>query len=305
MVGLYIGIILLLNIPYVQHRMSVLVAKGLSTVLGSELTVGRINIGLLNRIIIDDLVLNDQSGKELLKIGRLSAKFEILPLFSGKISIGNVQLFSFNANLERPTPQASTNFQFVLAAFASKDTVKKKSTLDLRINSLQIRRGKVSYDVLSAESTPGKFNPQHIRLSNILANISLKALQNDSVNAAIKRMSVEEEHSGFELKKLSLKIIANDRKMRIENFAIDLPNTSLAMDTIHMDYDSLGAFDNLAQDVRFSFHLLPSQIALQDLSAFVPAFGSFKEKLQVEVQTDGTVNQLNCPHLSVSVGNHF
>lgn len=92
MLGLYIGIILLLNIPYVQHRMSVLVAKELSTVLGSELTVGRINIGLLNRIIIDDLVLNDQSGKELLKIGRLSAKFEILPLFSGKISIGNVQL---------------------------------------------------------------------------------------------------------------------------------------------------------------------------------------------------------------------
>ena len=117
MLGLYIGIILLLNIPYVQHRMSVLVAKELSTVLGSELTVGRINIGLLNRIIIDDLVLNDQSGKELLKIGRLSAKFEILPLFSGKISIGNVQLFSFNANLERPTPQASTNFQFVLDAF--------------------------------------------------------------------------------------------------------------------------------------------------------------------------------------------
>ena len=130
-------------------------------------------------------------------------------------------------------------------------------------------------------------------------------MQNDSINAAIKRLSIEEEHSGFELKKLSLKVIGNDQRMKIENFAIDLPNTSLAMDTIHMDYDSLGAFDNLAQDVRFSFHLLPSQIALQDLSAFVPAFGSFKEKLQVEVQTDGTVNQLNCPHLSVSVGNHF
>ena len=77
MLGLYIGIILLLNIPYVQHRMSVLVAKELSTVLGSELTVGRINIGLLNRIIIDDLVLNDQSGKELLKIGRLDRKAHV------------------------------------------------------------------------------------------------------------------------------------------------------------------------------------------------------------------------------------
>ena len=298
MLGLYIGIILLLNIPYVQHRMSVLVAKELSTVLGSELTVGRINIGLLNRIIIDDLVLNDQSGKELLKIGRLSAKFEILPLFSGKISIGNVQLFSFNANLERPTPQASTNFQFVLDAFASKDTVKKKSNLDLRINSLLIRRGKVSYDVLSAESTPGKFNPQHIRLSNILANISLKALQNDSVNAAIKRMSVEEEHSGFELKKLSLKIIANNRKMRIENFAIDLPNTSLAMDTIRMEYDSLESLGHFTDDVRFSFRMLPSEVALQDISAFVPAFKPFKEKLKLEMEAAGTVNRLNCPKLA-------
>ena len=204
--------------------MSVLVAKELSSVLGSRLTIGRINIGLLNRIIIDDLMLNDQSGKELLKVGRLSAKFEILPLFNGRISIGNVQLFSFNANLEKPTPQATSNFQFVLDAFASKDTVKKKSNLDLRINSLLIRRGRVSYDVLSAERTPGKFNPQHIRLSNILANISLKALQSDSINAAIKRMSVEEDHSGFELKKLSLKIVANNKKMWIDNFAIDLPN---------------------------------------------------------------------------------
>ena len=295
----------MLNIPYVQHQMSVLVANELSSVLGSRLTVGRINIGLLNRIIIDDLMLNDQSGKELLKIGRLSAKFEILPLFNGRISIGNVQLFSFNANLERPTPQAKTNFQFILDAFASKDTVKKKSNLDLRINSLLIRRGRVSYDVLSAGKTPGKFNPQHIRLSNILANISLKALQSDSINAAIKRMSVEEEHSGFELKKLSLKIVANDQKMRIENFAIDLPNTSLTMDTIRMEYDSLGSLGNFTDDVRFSFRMLPSEVVLQDLAAFVPAFKPFKETLRLETEASGTVNQLYCPKLLISAGNHF
>lgn len=63
-----------------------------------------------------------------------------------------------------------------------------------------IRRGKLSYNVLSAQNTPGKFNPQRIQLQNIIANISLKAIQNDSINAAIKRMSVEEANSGFELK---------------------------------------------------------------------------------------------------------
>ena len=213
--SLYIGTILLLNIPYVQRQISVLVANELANVLGTQLTIGRINMGLLNRIIIDDLLLNDQSDKEMLKISRLSAKFDILPLFKGKVSISNVQLFGFNINLEKKTPEDIPNFQFVLDAFASKDTIKKESNLDIRINSLLIRRGKMSYNVLSAEETPGKFNAQHIQLRNIIANISLKALQNDSVNAAVKRLSIEEENSGFELKKLSLKIVANNQKMSI------------------------------------------------------------------------------------------
>ena len=193
----------------------------------------------------------------MLKVSRLSAKFDILPLFKGKVSISNVQLFGFNINLEKKTPEDIPNFQFVLDAFASKDTIKKESNLDIRINSLLIRRGKMSYNVLSAEETPGKFNAQHIQLRNIIANISLKALQNDSVNAAVKRLSIEEENSGFELKKLSLKIVANNQKMSIENFAIDLPNTSLAMDTIRMEYDSLGAFRNFTNDVRFSLRIFP------------------------------------------------
>lgn len=190
----------MLNLPSIQQELSSIVAKELSSQLGSKMTIKKIDIGLLNRIIIEDLLLNDQSGKEMLKVARLSAKFDIIPLLKGKISISNVQLFGFNISLEKETPEAKPNFQFILDAFAPKDSIKKESNLNLRINSVLIRRGKLSYNVLSAQDTPGKFNPQRIQLQNIIANISLKAIQNDSINAAIKRMSVEEANSGFELK---------------------------------------------------------------------------------------------------------
>jgi len=57
--------------------MSVFIANGI--VRGAEYTPDyrQINIGLLNRIIIDDVLLDDQSGKEMLKVTRLSAKFDI------------------------------------------------------------------------------------------------------------------------------------------------------------------------------------------------------------------------------------
>ena len=272
--------------------------------MGTELTIGRIDMGLLNRIIIDDVLLDDQSGKEMLKVTRLSAKFEILPLFKGKITISSVELFGFNINLNKKTPDSPPNFKFVLDAFASKDTVKKEKNIDLRINSILIRRGKLAYDVLSEEKTPGKFNAKHVRLQNIIANISLKALQNDSVNASIKRLSVDEQ-SGFELKKLSLKLVANDKEMSIDNFVIDLPNTSLKMDTIHLNYDSLGAFKQFTNNVRFSFHTLPSHITLKDISPFVPALSNFKEQIELDMDVNGTIDQLNCSKLEIKAGKQF
>ena len=76
----------MLNIWYVQQAMSAFVADELSEVLKKKVVIGRINMGLLNRIIIDDVLLDDQSGQEMLKVTRLSAKFDIVPFFKGKIS---------------------------------------------------------------------------------------------------------------------------------------------------------------------------------------------------------------------------
>jgi len=47
-----------------------------------------------------------------------------------------------------------------------------------------------------------------------------------------------------------------------------------------------------------------SDITLCDLAPFVPAFSPFKENLQVALEANGTINQLNCPHLSIT-GNQF
>jgi len=293
----------MLNIPSVQQVMSVFVAEELSDLLNTRVTIGRINIGLLNRIIIDDVLLDDQDEQEMLKVTRLSAKFDIMPFFKGKISISSVQLFGFNINLQKKTPDSPPNFKFVLDAFASNDTVKKDNSLDLRINSILIRRGRMAYHVLSEEETPGKFNAKHVQLQNIIANISLKALSKDSINLGIKRLSLDEKVSGFSLKKMSLKLVANSRQTSIDNFAIELPETSLKLDTIHLIYDSLKAFDRFTEQVRFSFRTLPSQITLKDISPFLPALSHFKEPISLDMEVKGTVNQLTCSHLEITADN--
>lgn len=298
--GVYIGTIVLLNIPGIQRFMSVLASKELSKVLNTEVAIGKIDIGLLNRIIIDDVLLNDQKGNELLKIPRLSAKFDFIPFFKGKISISNVQLFGLNMNLRQETPDSPPNFQFVLDAFTSKDTVKRESSLDIRINSVLIRRGKVTYHLLSEPETPGKFNSRHLQFQNIIGNLSLKALTKDSLNVGIKRLSVDEAASGFSLKKMSLKLVANKKRMSIDNFAIELPESSLRMDTIHLMYAGVKTAEQFVKQAHCSFRILPSQITPKDISPFIPALSHFKEPVTLNMEVNGTVDQFSCPHLEIT-----
>lgn len=298
LLGVYLGVIVLLNIPYVQGKLSVFVARELRKVLNTEVSIGKIDMGLLNRIIVEDVLLHDRKGEELLKVARLSAKFEVLPLLKGKITISSVQLFGFTVNMHRETPESVPNFQFVLDAFASKDTVKTQSSIDLRINSVLIRRGRVAYHVWSEPETPGKFNTHHLSVKNLAATLSLKALRSDSLNAAIRRISFDEE-CGFSLQKLSVKVIANNNRLDIKDFGIELANTTLKVDSLTVKYDSLAALPRMGEDVTYS-GALKASVVLKDIAPFVPALSRFEEPLDVRMVFSGQGKNWDCPSLHLT-----
>ena len=298
----YIGIILALNIPIIQREVSSLASNELSKLFGTEVSIGNINLGFLNHIILEDVRLNDEQGTEMLSVARVSAAYAITPLLDGKIDISSAQLFGFNARLNKETPDAKPNFQFIIDALSSDS--EEPSRIDLRINSLMVRRGNVTYDVLSEAEKKGRFNPNHLHLNNLRANLSLKALRSDTLNASIKQMSVEEANSGFTLKRFDFRIVSNEQLTVIDNFDIQLPNTTLLIDTINVRYDNIDALNNFADNAHFSVHLKPSDITLQDIAAFVPNLKSFRDKILVEILAEGTVNDLHLPILKID-GNHI
>ena len=294
----YFGIIAVLSIPFIQKRLSDFTAQELSRIMQTEVRIGNIDLGLLNRVIIQNVYLKDKSGKELLKINRLSAKMELSSLLHGKIRISSVQLFGLNAHLNRPTPDSKTNFQFVLDAFASKDTIKKKSTIDLRINSVLIRRGQVYYDLLSEAQTPGRFNSNHLGIQNLSATLSLKALTPDSLNAQIKRISFNEQ-SGFKLKKLALKITANHHGLQANNIEVSFPNSELNIDTLAATYDSASSAPVINNDTRYMAHMR-ARITLADFAMFVPALAHFNEAINLRMSLDGKGYQTKCTDIYIS-----
>lgn len=294
----YFGIIAILNLPLVQKQLTALTSKELSNLFHTEISIGNIDLGLLNRIIIQNLKLNDQQGKELLKIARFSAKFDIPELLHGRIRIHSVQLFGLHAMINRPSPQERMNVQFILDTFASKDSIKKEKNIDLRINSVLIRRGEINYDIESEPETPGVLNKAHLGIQNLSATLSLKAFTNDSLNMQVRRMNFNEK-SGFKIKKLTMKVTGNREAFHAQNVELRMPRTIIQMDTLTASY---GKFERLTQfkpDVRY-LGQMKANITPADFKAIAPQLKHFNAPILIDLKMEGKGGNLSCDYLDIS-----
>ena len=104
--------------------------------------VGKVNVGILNRLIIDDVLINDQQGDTMIHASRLSAKVRLLSIPQGKISISSAQLFGLQGRFYKKDALTPANYQFALDSLASKDTT-QHTPLDISIGSLIIRHGSI------------------------------------------------------------------------------------------------------------------------------------------------------------------
>lgn len=266
---------ILLRIPYVQQKVATTATRELSERLGVPVRIGNVDIEWFNRLVLENLYLEDESGTVLFDANHVSAGFEILPLLNGRIVFSTVRLFGFSVNLHKETPADKLNLQFVIDAFASKDTVKAiqyRPAFQLDLNT----PGKFPLRCEECSHYPGKFNAKHIDIRNISAKISMKAFNKDSLNANIKKMSFDEA-SGFSLNKLSLNIVANKDSAIINNFEIKLPETDLKIDRAHIHTGEAVSASDLLDHSPVELNIAPSQICLKDLSAFVPAFRNFSK----------------------------
>ena len=205
--ALYLLLLTVTQLPICQRYLGGQIATAVGEMLGTEASIGRIDIGLFNRVIIDDVRLFDQQKKEMLRVARLSVTIDPLALTKGNISILSAQLFGAHATLYKDHPQAKPNFQFVIDSLAPKDTT-SQSSVNLRMNTFIIRHSSVSYDLLSEAPTPGLLNPNHLKVEDISAHMILKVFTDDSLNVNIKRLGLSEQ-SGLRIDHLTLKFEAN------------------------------------------------------------------------------------------------
>ena len=290
-------LLILLHTPTVQQRIGSKVSAAVSERLGTRVNIGKVDIGLLNRIILDDVEIFDQQGENMLTASRLSAKIDITPLLSGRISVSSAQIFGMKAHLYKNDADSPLNIQFALDSIAGNDESSKKP-LNLNINSLVIRNGSLSYDRKDIPPTPDRLSPHHLRISNLSGHAMLYHLTDNSIDLKIKKISFHEA-SGLDLRSLSLNLKADNRQARVTDLSVVLPDSKLEADTLEATYTMEdGKLDTKSLQYQGNIgylHLQPTDIAFA-----IPSLRNINETLTASARFSGTANSISVSNLSLN-----
>lgn len=279
-VGFYLLLGIMVRVPMIQSAIGNGVADAVSRKLGTSVSIGRVDVSLLNRIIIDDVAILDQQGKRMLLASRLSAKISLTELIQGRVSITSAQIFTPKLNLYKATATSKPNFQFVIDSLASKDTT-AKAPLTVAINSLVIRRGQAEWNQLDAPKKRA-FDTHHIAVSDISSHIIINTIGGDSLNVIVKRLSMKEA-SGLALSSLSLKAEGGKSGYTVKDLSLTLPHSAVSIPVASVA-KGLGEKALLSYRCR----LAESHVMLSDLAAFQPSLKDMEQQVIMEADVAGS-----------------
>ncbi len=284
----YVTLTISVNIPAVQKYFGREVSSALSEKFGTKVCVGRIDVGLFNRIIIDDVTMLDHQRHPLLRAGRISAKLDLLRLPYNEICITSAQLFGADIHINRASASARPNYQFVVDSLASKDTT-VHSKLNFQIHSLVIRRGALCYDQFDMLRMH-TLDIHHLNIKNISTHILLSDLTKDAGSINIKKLSLSEQ-CGLDIKELTAKASLSNHKIALDHLFLRTPTSRVFLKEIAANFKRKGDMIDW-NTMSYAGSIKPSLISTYDISCLTDKIKRSRHNIQLSTRFHGTKHHI-------------
>lgn len=295
----YLVLLVVLNAQPLKNIWVEKLEQGLSQAMGTKVELADVEIGLFNRVVLDGIVIYDQSGEHLLDAKKIAVKILLRDLFKDRITLRSVLIMDAQINLYQEHQNAAPNYKFITDLFQSDNSAEEGSKFG--IGSFTITRANISYDNRWVPKVEGMFSTDHIQVSNICTNFALNEIADDSINVRIRNFSCE-ERCGFTIEKLNFSLEGNNKTFLLHNFQFKTTHSELTCDEPVM-FD----IENFKQKSPF----INGKIRVQNFSTKdIEPFLLHAKQLNLNFSGSAQAYQSDASHTAVEINikekkNHF
>jgi len=290
-----------LSIDAVQSKLRDIGEHELTSLLGAEVNIGNVDVTPFNKILLTDVSIVTAPGDTAVTADRLGAGFMFWKLVvDRKLVFSYAEVIGLDVKLWRDSIGAPLNIQPVIDRLMPKDKTKPPVNYDLRINNIVVRRSRLSYDVKSEPDVPGRFDRNHVAVTDLKADILLPRIKNDNYVIDVKRLALK-ERSGFDVESFSGVVSASTSGISVEGLRLEMPSSLLEFADMHVAYDGWRDLTDNLYDLPVDVSLLDgSHIATSDLACFVPAFAGMNRRVDLSCDVSGPLSDIKVRNITAA-----
>ena len=297
----YVG----LSLPFVERSIADVLEKQLSELLQVNVTIGRIEISPFNRVTLSRVVIADTSAMEhgpIAMIDRLGGSVNInASLIEQSLIVNYVELIGLNGSIWQRDASSPLNIQPIIDALKPKDK-KEKKQIELRINSVLIRKSSVTYDRWDAPYKPVEvMDFAHLAVRDLQADINIPRIAKDDYKVGLSRLAFR-ERCGADFA-LSTDFALNDSALSVKGLEVRLDDSNLRFSDVSIPIKSVKNLGEELKNARFEVEVTKgSSVAVADMRYFVPALGKSRLTIGLDAAVSGRLDMCSIDRLRLAIG---
>jgi hypothetical protein len=281
----------------VQNKIRQVAEEQLSEKLGVDVTIGDLGIRPFNRAMLRDVALVNE-GDTLARISRLGAGVNLYDLvIHSHVTVNYAELRGLDARLHRATADSPLNIQPIIDALSKKDPNKPPTKFDVRVNTVVIRSSKISYDIDSAPRLGGRFDRNHIAISDLRADVNIPRIKNDDFDFDLKRLDFKEQ-SGLTVSNLTGHVLLSDKRLAWQGLELSMPASHLLISNGSLRLNGLNSIAKSLADRGVSLAIKRgSHVYLPDLAPLYPDLAGIRRTATLELSARASTERVDISSL--------
>ncbi len=292
----------LLKTPKLQNLLVQKLTTELSESLQTKISFEHANIGLFNKLVLDNFYVEDFKKDTLLFTEKLTVGIK---RFNQKERILDIQRIKLkNSKINFRMYDDELNLKFIIDEIKKNSKRKsKKERLDITINNITIED---SYFILQEEGSSqvtGRINFTDLSVGDLNLDISKLKIDDGDVSFDIESLSFKEK-TGLTLEELTAQMNIGSDHMNFEELAFETSKSELREGFVRFSFETFKDFviDSLYDKVNLNIKLVDANLNSNDIAYFSRSFRSLNEQIVFFGELSGRLGNLKGKDIILRVG---
>jgi hypothetical protein len=279
-------------------------AAWLSGKTGAKVEIKSVSIDFFSRLGLHGIFIGDLKGDTLLYADRIQVKINEFSYSNQILGISELNLEKSRVKLARYVDEDRMNFQFLIDAFASNDTLKDttKSAWIIDPGIWKLDNIHFSFRDFRDTSRARGMNFADLDVKNIFAEFADFELFEDSLKVAINTLTCNEK-CGLELRAFSGNFTYTETHLQLDSFRIKTAHSDLA-GNLGFHFADFSAFDDFEKRVKLKAVFDKSELFVSDIGYFAPDLLGYDRTFTLKGKVSGPVANLKAREMEIDYENH-